>query len=163
WRDGSLDNFYCQGPIRGLVHRRADAPKSTGARVHHHIAARGPVSRCCRMGDNAEQNSTHTIPFVRTSSYPVRAGNVVRPLIDGVPAFRRICEAIDAAEHSVWLTVTFMWSTFEMPDSRGSALDVLDRAASRGIDVRIIFWRPDVVTTGHARNAFWGAAEHRAL
>ena len=93
----------------------------------------------------------------------MRAGNVVRPLIDGAPAFRRICEAIDAAEHSVWLTVTFMWSTFEVPDGRGSALDVLDRAASRGIDVRIIFWRPDVVTTGHARNAFWGAAEHRAL
>ena len=115
------------------------------------------------MGDNAEQNSTHTIPFVRTSSYPVRAGNVVRPLIDGVPAFRRICEAIDAAEHNVWVTASFMWSTFEMPDGRGSALDVLDRAASRGIDVRIIFWRPDVVTSGHARNAFWGAAEHMAL
>ncbi len=115
------------------------------------------------MADNAEQNSTRTIPFVRTSSYPVRAGNVVRPLIDGVPAFRRICEGIDAAEHNVWLTASFMWSAFEMPDGRGSALDVLDRAASRGIDVRIIFWRPDVVTTGHARNAFWGAAEHRAL
>src|SRR4051812_29340475 len=106
-----------------------------------------------RMIESAKQDSAGSIPFVGTSSYPVRAGNVIRPLIDGAPAFRRICEAIDAAEHNVWLTVAFMWTTFEMPDGRGSALDVLDRAASRGIDVRIIFWRPDV-TTGHARNAF---------
>lgn len=101
--------------------------------------------------------------FVRTSSYPVRGGNLVRPLIDGIIAFRRICEAIDAAEHSVWLTVTFMWPAFEMPDGRGSALEVLDRAASRGIDVRIIFWRPDLRATGHARNAFWGSADQRAM
>ncbi len=31
------------------------------------------------------------IPFATTGSYPVREGNLVRPLIDGVPAFRRIC------------------------------------------------------------------------
>jgi cardiolipin synthase len=99
---------------------------------------------------------------VQTSSYPVRAGNVVRPLVDGTPAFRRICEAIEGAEHNVWLTVTFMWSTFEMPDGRGSALDVLDRAASRGIDVRVLFWRPDTPGEGHSRNTFWGSAEQRA-
>jgi len=123
----------------------------------HTESRREPAAR------DAERHSESAIPFVGTSSYPVRAGNVVRPLIDGAPAFRRICEAIDAAEQSVWLTVTFMWSTFEMPDGRGSAFDVLDRAASRGIDVRIIFWRPDVPATGHARNAFWGSAEQRAL
>jgi phosphatidylserine/phosphatidylglycerophosphate/cardiolipin synthase-like enzyme len=84
-------------------------------------------------------------------------------LIDGLPAFRRICEAIEAAEHSVWVTVTFMWPTFEMPDGRGSALDVLDRAAARGVDVRVIFWRPDADMERHRRNAFWGSAEHLAL
>jgi cardiolipin synthase A/B len=100
------------------------------------------------------------IPFVPLGSYPVRPGNEVRPLVDGVPAFRRICEAIEASTSRVWVTVTFMWATFEMPDERGSALDVLDRAAARGIDVRLIFWRPDIATENWKRNAFWGAADH---
>ena len=33
-----------------------------------------------------------------------------------------------------------------MPDGRGSALDVLDRAARQGAVVRAIFWRPDAET-----------------
>lgn len=103
------------------------------------------------------------IPFVESSSYPARGGNSVRPLIDGVPAFRRICEAIDAATHSVWASVTFMWPDFEMPDGRGTALDVLSRAAARGVDVRIIFWRPDEDMTGHRRTAFWGRSDHTTL
>lgn len=101
------------------------------------------------------------IPFVQTGSYPVRAGNVLRPLVDGEPAFRRICEAIEAASSSVWATVTFMWATCEMPDGRGSALDVLDRAAARGVDVRILFWRPDTATEQWKRNAFWGSEDQR--
>ncbi len=97
--------------------------------------------------DIASMTNT-AIPFVQSASYPIRPGNLVRPLIDGEPAFRRICETIEAAQKSVWLTVTFMWSNFEMPDGRGCTLDVLDRAAARGIDVRVIFWRPDVKTEG---------------
>ena len=103
------------------------------------------------------------IPFVQSASYPIRPGNLVRPLIDGEPAFRRICEAIEAARQSVWVTVTFMWAAFEMPDSRGGAFDVLDRAAARGIDVRLIFWRPDAKTEWLKRNAFWGSATHLDL
>jgi phosphatidylserine/phosphatidylglycerophosphate/cardiolipin synthase-like enzyme len=53
-----------------------------------------------------------------------------------------------------------MWDTFEMPDERGTALDVLDRSAARGVDVRLIFWRPDVETENLKRNAFWGSADH---
>ena len=34
------------------------------------------------------------IPFVELGSYPIRAGNEVTPLVDGEPAFRRICEAV---------------------------------------------------------------------
>jgi len=60
------------------------------------------------------------IPFVQSVSYPIRPGNLVRPLIDGEPAFRRICEAIEAARRSIWVTVTFMWAAFEMPDGRGA-------------------------------------------
>ena len=101
-----------------------------------------------------------TIPFLRSASYPGRSGNMVRPLIDGEPAFRRICEAIEAAQRNVWVTVTFMWASFEMPDGRGSTFDVLDRAAARGIDVRLIFWRPDTETEQLKCNAFWGSASH---
>ena len=34
--------------------------------------------------------------FVTSGSYPTRGGNMVRPLIDGEPAFGRICEAIES-------------------------------------------------------------------
>ncbi len=102
----------------------------------------------------------HTLPFVTTGTYPARPGNSAQLLIDGEPAFRRICEAIENAQHSVWVTVTFMWSAFRMPDERGTALDVLARAAKRGVDVRVIFWRPDDETASLRHNAFWGASEH---
>ena len=47
------------------------------------------------------------IPHAAGGSYPLRAGNAVRPWVDGVPAFRRIGEAIEAARRSLWLTVAF--------------------------------------------------------
>jgi len=100
------------------------------------------------------------IPAAVSASYPQRPGNLIRLLIDGEPAFRRICEAIDAAQRSVWVTVTYMWASFEMPDRRGTALDVLRRAAARGLDVRVIFWRPDEATEHLRRDAFWGSEEH---
>jgi cardiolipin synthase A/B len=83
------------------------------------------------------------IPHPIIGSYPVRTGNAVRPLVDGAPAFRRIGEVIDRARHSVWLTVAFYTPDFRMPDGRGSLFDVLDRAVARGLDVRVIFWRPN--------------------
>ncbi|QHW34736.1 phosphatidylserine/phosphatidylglycerophosphate/cardiolipin synthase family protein [Paenibacillus rhizovicinus] len=101
-----------------------------------------------------------TIPYMHRASYPIRSGNAIRPLVDGEPAFRRICEAIEAATHSVWTTITFMWAACQMPDGRGSPLDVLHRAAARGLDVRIIYWRPDPETESLKTNAFWGAPEH---
>ena len=103
------------------------------------------------------------LPLVATGSYPTRDGNLVRLWIDGEPAFRRICEAIEAANRSVWATITFMWPAFRMPDQRGTALETLDRAARRGVDVRVIFWRPDAETEALKRNAFWGAPEHFEL
>lgn len=104
-----------------------------------------------------------SIPFVQSSSYPVRDGNLIRPLIDGEPAFRRVCEAIEQARHAVWVTVTTMWPEFQMPDGQGSALDVLDRAAARGLDVRVLFWRPGPETPRYFPTTFWGSPEHFAL
>jgi cardiolipin synthase len=102
------------------------------------------------------------IPVIGTCSYPSRPGNSLRPWVDGEPAFRRVCEAIESARHSVWATVTFMWADFLMPDGRGSALDVLNRAALRGVDVRVIFWRPDPEADNFKVTAFWGSSEHFA-
>jgi cardiolipin synthase A/B len=100
------------------------------------------------------------IPSVASGSYPARSGNLLYPLIDGEPAFRRICEAMDAALRSVWVTVTFLWASFEMPDGRGTTFNVLRRAAARGIDVRLICWRPDRETEYLKCNAFWGSEDH---
>jgi phosphatidylserine/phosphatidylglycerophosphate/cardiolipin synthase-like enzyme len=56
-----------------------------------------------------------------------------------------------------------MWPSFQMPDGRGTALDLLERAAQRGVDVRLLCWRPDDETAALRRNAFWGSAEHFEL
>jgi len=93
------------------------------------------------------------IPSASASSYPLRHGNAVRPLVDGVPAFRAILAAVEAATRSVWVTVAFVDEDLELPDSRGSFFDVLERAAARGIDVRVLFWsEPEIekMITGSA-------------
>src|SRR5205085_4393677 len=87
-----------------------------------------------------EQGSA--VPFVDVGTYPTRTGNAVTPWIDGEPAFDRICEAIESARNRVWATITFLWPTFRMPRDRGSALDVGERAARRGSEGRLCFWRP---------------------
>jgi phosphatidylserine/phosphatidylglycerophosphate/cardiolipin synthase-like enzyme len=93
------------------------------------------------------------VPPALTGSYPVRSGNLVRPLIDGVPTFQRIGEAIEAARHSVWLTVAFFAPDFAFPDGAGSLLDVLDRTVARGLDVRILFWRPNPESSGYGHTS----------
>jgi phosphatidylserine/phosphatidylglycerophosphate/cardiolipin synthase-like enzyme len=71
-------------------------------------------------------------------------GNAVRPLVDGELAFRRICQAVEAARASVWATIAFLEPGFRMPGEYGTLFDLLDRATERGLDVRVIFWRsPD--------------------
>ena len=102
------------------------------------------------------------IPSVASCSYPARPGNAVRPLVDGVPAFRRIGEAVTKAQHSVWLTVAFFAPDFQMPDSTGSVFDLLDRAVDRGLDVRVIFWRPNQESINYGRT-FSGFREQRDL
>jgi phosphatidylserine/phosphatidylglycerophosphate/cardiolipin synthase-like enzyme len=81
------------------------------------------------------------IGFADSGSYPLRPKNDVRPLVDGEPAFRGICEAVEAARKSIWVTVAFLHGDVQMPDGRGSFFDVLDAARARGLDVRGLFWR----------------------
>jgi cardiolipin synthase A/B len=75
-----------------------------------------------------------------SSSYPRRRGNFVRPLVDGVPAFRAILSAVERATQSVWVTVAFLDDDLVLPDAHGSFFDVVERAAARGLDVRVLFW-----------------------
>jgi len=81
------------------------------------------------------------VPFARRGAYPLRPGNRLEPLVDGEPAFRRICEAVESARESVWVTVAYLDRDVAMPDGRGTFFDVLERAERRGIDVRVLFWR----------------------
>lgn len=104
-----------------------------------------------------------TVPSATRASYPIRTGNLVRPLINGEAAFRRICEAIEAAQHSVWLTVAFFAPEFQMPDGRGSLFDVLDRAAARDLDVCALFWRLNPERARWEPRVFSGTPEQREM
>ena len=108
-----------------------------------------------------ERDPSH-IPFVTSGSYPIRSGNAVQPLVDGEPAFGRICEAVESAHKSVWVTIAFLERSFEMPNGHGSFFDVLDRARARRLDVRVIFWRHTLLEQLQPGTHFSGTAEERA-
>jgi cardiolipin synthase len=112
-------------------------------------------------GSAAAGTTPSHIPFPETGSYPARAGNRLRPLIDGEAAFRRIGEAIEDARHSVWLTVAFLVPEFRMPEGRGSLFDLLDRARGRGLDVRVLFWDSRPESPG--REYAFGSPADRAM
>jgi cardiolipin synthase len=101
------------------------------------------------------------IPCVTSGAYPPRSGNAVQPLLGAVETFRRIGAAVDEARHSIWLTVAFVSLDFRMPDGRG-LFDLLDRAAARGLDVRVIFWRPNPESSGYG-TTFAGLPDDHAL
>ena len=108
-------------------------------------------------------SDTSYVPAARSGSYPVRAGNVVRPLVDGGPAFRRICAAVETAERSVWVTVAFVERFLVLPDG-GTFFDLLERAVARGLDVRVVFWREPGLdpSPGPGWDIFTGNAAERA-
>jgi len=72
---------------------------------------------------------------------PVRDGNLVEPLVDGAVAFDRIAAAVEAATTSVWVCAAFLEVDARFP-GRGTFLDLMDAAAARGIDVRVLAWHP---------------------
>ena len=80
------------------------------------------------------------IPAATGGTYPPRTGNRFRPLIDGHDAFSRIAQAVESARRSVWVTLAFHEDEFVFPDGQDSLIDLLDRAARRGVDVRGLFW-----------------------
>ena len=143
-----------------------ELPSST-LRVTGRVPVPGPAlpcrARASRVGWHRCRPETAHIPHVTSGPYPLREGNFVRPLVDGEAAFGRICEAVESAERSAWVTVAFIDRDIQMPGGRGTFFDVLDRAAERGIDVRALFWRfephgaPRIV-----ESAFRGDEQERA-
>src|SRR4030095_10075931 len=103
------------------------------------------------------------IPPAGSGAYPPRDGNRVRPLVDGEPAFRRICEAVEGARRRVWVTVAFLDHDVLMPDGRGTFFDVFARAARRGLDARVLFWRePELPRLAPGSSHFAGTDEGAA-
>ncbi len=62
----------------------------------------------------------------------------------------------------MWVTVAFVDHDAQLPDGRGTAFDVLDRAAARGLDVRVLFWRePELASLLPDSEHFAGTDEER--
>jgi phosphatidylserine/phosphatidylglycerophosphate/cardiolipin synthase-like enzyme len=102
------------------------------------------------------------IAATTSGPYPARPGNRLRALIGGEEIARRLGEAVGEARHRVWLTVAFYSPDFLFPDGMGPLFDVLDRAVTRDVDVRLLMWRPNPETRPNPR-IFGGTPEHRAL
>lgn len=103
------------------------------------------------------------IPGASSSSYPARRGNHVRPLVGPDTIFRRIGAAVEGARHSVWVTVAFCEEDFQFPDGRGSLFDTLDRAVERGVDVRVLAWRPNRESNHYRRFLSGTPTDHAML
>ena len=108
----------------------------------------------------ADPGARSVVPHPSVCSYPQREGNLVTPLIDGIPAFRRIGEACEGAERSVWVTVAYYSPEFRFPDGDEPLFDLLDRLSRRGIDVRVLFWRATPESPGF-ETTFSGSATDR--
>ena len=83
------------------------------------------------------------IPPPTGAIFPPRPGNHVEPLVDGASAFDRIAAAVEAATTSVMVCVAFLEVDARFPGGRGTFFDLMDGAASRGVDVRVLFWHPE--------------------
>ncbi|MBV8391850.1 MAG: hypothetical protein JOY81_01580, partial [Alphaproteobacteria bacterium] len=103
------------------------------------------------------------IPAAVNCSYPLRHGNRVHPLIGTEEIFSRLGEAVDRAEKSIWVTVAFFGRDFAFPGGRGLAFDVFNRAAQRGLDVRLLVWRPNPEARPHPTMLKGDAADREML
>jgi len=74
-------------------------------------------------------------------SHPLREGNYVKPIIDSLPTYLRICEVIEAAQKSVWIICSFInLDTFVFPNGQ-NFFTYMNAVCDRGLDVRVLFWR----------------------
>lgn len=91
--------------------------------------------------------------------YPLRPGNRITPLIDGIACFSRLEACFRGAQRSLWIAVSFVHKDFRFPS--GALLwEVLSDCAARGVDVRLLFWRN--FSFPLAANAIFGTPAERA-
>ena len=102
------------------------------------------------------------IPPPTGAIFPPRTGNHVEPLVDGASAFDRIATAVEAATTSVMVCVAFLETDAMFPGGRGTFFDLMDGAASRGVDVRVLFWHPEGHGVG-AEDTFPGTESSERL
>ena len=102
------------------------------------------------------------IPPPTGAVFPPRTGNHVEPLVDGASAFDRIATAVEAATTSVMVCVAFLETDAGFPGGRGTFFDLMDDAASRGVDVRVLFWHPEGHGVG-AEDTFPGTESSERL
>ena len=82
-------------------------------------------------------------PPPTSAAFPLRSGNMIESLVDGAEAFDQIAGAVETATTSVWVCVAFLELDARFPGGRGTFLDLLDTAADREVDVRVLFWHPE--------------------
>lgn len=102
------------------------------------------------------------IPSATSGAFPPRDGNLVEPLVDGGVAFDRIAAAVESATSSVWVCVAFLEVGARFPGGRGTFLDLMDGAARRGLDVRVLFWHPEGTPTGEDHDGVFPGDEAAA-
>jgi len=66
-------------------------------------------------------------------------GHAVDVHIDGVPFYTFLQEQFDAAQDRIWGVISFIEPNFTMPGGE-SFFDMVQRAALRGVEVRLLFW-----------------------
>jgi len=98
----------------------------------------------CAAGSGDGDGLHHAVPCPQHASYLSHTGNKVVPLVDGHVAFSRIHEAIRLAKHSVYAVIGFVDLNTRLPSPpsvpQPTVFEMLDAAASRGLDVRVLFW-----------------------
>ena len=84
------------------------------------------------------------LPFADTSSYPVRTTERLLYFVDGEAAFAAIEGAIEGATRYVYVTCAYASLTFRLrPPDGASLLDLLAKAAERGVRVALLIWLPE--------------------
>ncbi len=82
------------------------------------------------------------VPEPSSAVFAAQEGNIVEPLVDGGVAFDRIATAVENAGTSVAVCVAFLEISAVFPNGRGTFFDLLDQAAARGVQVKVLMWDP---------------------
>ncbi len=82
-------------------------------------------------------------PWFADAGYPVRTGNVIRPLVDGEEAFREIYRALEAARETIHISTWWLEPGFPIRwEGRQKVRlgELLKRKGASGVAVRLLLW-----------------------